>query len=208
MTVSTGFLIYAALYRLTVLAVGALSIWLGFRLFNKAGSKAYDSTGSASAEGSGFKLTLTSILPGTYFALFGTVIISTMLWKGEPQLDQKNATETTDKGEVRSASILTRDSEASLDGKADADRAWDKLNPNITLKEAAVPLSTIAKSWQQEGKRIGEAVALANLAVQYGKDEDKVKYLDLLAELLRANGNEEKAAEAEQAAAALRRQGQ
>jgi hypothetical protein len=34
MTVSAGFLIYAALYRLTVLAVGALSIWLGFRLFS------------------------------------------------------------------------------------------------------------------------------------------------------------------------------
>lgn len=45
---SAGFLIYAALYRLTVLAVGALSIWLGFRLFSTAGSKKAE--GSASAE--------------------------------------------------------------------------------------------------------------------------------------------------------------
>jgi hypothetical protein len=207
MTVSAGFLIYAALYRLTVLAVGALAIWLGFRLFNKAGSKAYDCTGSASAEGRSFKLTLTSILPGTYFALFGTVIISVMLWKGEPQLDQKTATETTDKGQLRSASILTRDSEANLDGTTDADRAWDKLNSNVTLGEAAVPLSTIAKSWQRQN-RIGEATALANLAAQYGKDEDRVKHLALLAELLRANGDEEGAAKMEEAAAALRRQEQ
>jgi hypothetical protein len=64
MTVSAGFLFYVALYRLTVLAVGALSIWLGFRLFNKVGSKTDDSAGSVSAEGNGFKLNLTSILPG------------------------------------------------------------------------------------------------------------------------------------------------
>uniref|UniRef100_UPI004056FF68 hypothetical protein n=1 Tax=Candidatus Electronema sp. TaxID=2698783 RepID=UPI004056FF68 len=69
MTASAGFLIYAALYRLTVLAVGALSIWLGFRLFSNAASKKAD--GAASAEGGGFKLALTSLLPGTYFALFG-----------------------------------------------------------------------------------------------------------------------------------------
>ncbi len=89
MTASAGFLIYAALYRLTVLAVGALSIWLGFRLFSTAGSKKAD--GSASAEAGGVKLTFTNLLPGTYFALFGTALISVMLWKhGPPQLEQKS----------------------------------------------------------------------------------------------------------------------
>ncbi|MCI5190341.1 MAG: hypothetical protein D3905_11240 [Candidatus Electrothrix sp. AS4_5] len=116
MTVSAGFLIYAALYRLTVLAVGALAIWLGFRLFNKAESKAYDSTGSASAEGGGFKLRLTSILPGTYFALFGTVIISTMLWKGEPQLSEKQLAEQPGKTTVSSERLMREDCRINPEG--------------------------------------------------------------------------------------------
>jgi hypothetical protein len=206
MTASAGFLIYAALYRLTVLAVGALAIWLGFRLFNNAGSSADDSAGSVSAEGNGFKLALTSILPGTYFALFGTVIISIMLWRGEPQLDQKNVVESGEKGiRVEQTSSSRVDSNINLNG---IDQEWKKLDkPGLTLADAADPLSNIARIWQKEN-RIGEAAALARLAALYGKEEGKAEHLALLAELLRANGDEEEAAKTEQAAAALRRQGQ
>lgn len=164
MTISTGFLLYAALYRLTVLAVGALSIWLGFRLFSNAGSKKAD--GSASAEGGGFKLTLTSLLPGTYFALFGTVLISVMLWKhGPPQLEQKNVIEKTDKGEVRSESNLMRREEFNLDGPAAS-----REKSGITDAEAAEMMEAIAK-------------------------------------LLRKNDNEDGAAQIEQTAESLRRNG-
>ena len=201
---STVFLIYAALYRLTILAVGALSIWLGFRLFSTAGSKKAD--GSASAEGGGFKLTLTSLLPGTYFALFGTAIISVMLWKyGPPQLDQKNVVESGEKGiRVEQTSSSRVDSNINLNG---IDQEWKKLDkPGLTLADAADPLSNIARIWQKEN-RIGEAVAMAKLAALYGKKESKAEHLQLLAELLRANGDEEEAVQAEQAAASLRRQG-
>ena len=210
---SAGFLLYATLYRLTVLAIGALSIWLGFRLFNNAGSRKQASAGSASVEGNGFKLTLTSLLPGTYFALFGTVIISIMLWKGEPpKFDQEaKVTETTEytQGQIQRHTVVKqetqsyRSSGANLDSKADADRAWDKLNPNVTLGEAAEPLSAIAKSWQQEGKRIGEAVAMARLAANYGKKEEQADYFALLSELLLANGDEGKAVDALKRAAKL-----
>ncbi len=205
MTVSAGFLIYAALYRLTVLAVGALSIWLGFRLFNNAGSSA----GSASAEGNGFKLALTSILPGTYFALFGTVIIGIMLWKGEPQLDHQHRAEAADGVQLRSEKVLIRHDEAKLDGVSGIDQEWKKLDkPGLTLADAADPLSNIARIWQKEN-RIGEAVAMAKLAALYGSiHEDRVEHLALLAELLRANGDEVEAAKTEQAVEAMRRQGQ
>ncbi|MCI5227854.1 MAG: hypothetical protein D3918_14640 [Candidatus Electrothrix sp. AX2] len=203
MTVSAGFLIYAALYRLTVLAAGALAIWLGFRLFNKAESKAYDSTGSASAEGGGFKLRLTSILPGTYFALFGTVIISTMLWKGEPQLSEKQLAEQPGKTTVSSERLMREDCRINPDGIRSE---WETLGkPGLTLTEAAGPLHRIA-CYYWDKNRIGEAIALASLAAQYGRKEDQAEYLDLLAKLLRANGNEEDAVKTEQAAADLRGQ--
>ncbi|CAK8717870.1 Tetratricopeptide repeat-containing protein [Candidatus Electronema halotolerans] len=206
MTVSAGFLIYVALYRLTVLAVGALSIWLGFRLFNNAGSRADDSVGSASAEGNGFKLALTSILPGTYFALFGTVIISIMLWKGEPpQLSEKQVIEQPGKATVSSERLMREDCRVNPDGIA---QEWETLGKSgLTLTEAAGPLHKIACYYWSKN-RIGEAVAMAKLAALYGKDEDKADHLALLAELLRANGDEEGAAKTEQAVEALRRQGQ
>jgi len=94
MTVTTGFLIYATLFRLAVLAVGALAVWLGYRLFidasprrgGKRGKAAETAAVAAAAEGGGFKLSLTNFWPGAYFALFGTVIIAMMLWQGSPRL--------------------------------------------------------------------------------------------------------------------------
>ena len=206
MTASAGFLIYAALYRLTVLAVGALSIWLGFRLFSNASKNNGAADGSASAEGGGFKLALTSLLPGTYFALFGTVIISIMLWRGEPQLDQKNVVASGEKGiRVEQTSSSRFDCNINLDDMA---QEWETLGTSgLTLAEAAGPLHKIACYYGKEN-RIGEAAALARLAALYGKEEGKAEHLALLAELLRANGDEEEAAKTEQAAAALRRQGQ
>ncbi|XCN74949.1 MAG: hypothetical protein Q3M24_09475 [Candidatus Electrothrix aestuarii] len=207
MAVSTGFLIYTTLYRLSILAVGALTIWLGFRLFNKTESKAYDDTGSVSAEGKGFKLALTSILPGTYFALFGTVIISTMLWKGEPpQLSEKQVVEQPGKATVSSERLMRKpDCRVNLDGMSDE---WETLGrPGLPLTEAAGPLHRIACSYWHKN-RIGEAVSMAKLAALYGKEEDKTEHLALLAELLRANGDEEEAAKTERAIEALRRRGQ
>jgi hypothetical protein len=195
---STGFLIYAALYRLTVLAVGALSIWLGFRLFSNASKNngAADGSGSASAEGGGFKLAFTNLLPGTYFALFGTVIIGMMLWKGEPQFLQQELKELTDKG---SRTVTTTAMRGSMELE------WKKLDkPGITLAEAAGTMGTLAKVLRQEN-RIGEAISLAKLAALYDKDENKASHLKLLAELLRANGNDEEAVRAEQAAEAARK---
>ncbi len=199
MDTSTGFLIYAALYRLTVLAVGTLSIWLGFRLFSTAGSKGKtaDGSGSASAEAGGVKLTFTNLLPGTYFALFGTVIISIMLWKGEPQFLQQELKELTAQGSKTTATTAMR-------GRIKAE--WGKLDkPGITLTEAAAPLESIAKLLRQEN-RTGEAVAMAKLAALYGGEEGRAERLDVLAELLRTNGDEQEAVKTEQTADSLRRQ--
>ncbi|MGR0481859.1 MAG: hypothetical protein ACTFAL_10790 [Candidatus Electronema sp. V4] len=153
MTASAGFLLYAALYRLTVLAVGALAIWLGFRLFSNASKNNGTADGSASAEGGGFKLAFTNLLPGTYFALFGTVIISVMLWKGEPpQLEQKSVTEKTDKGEVQFRSQLTRQDEFNLDGPAASEE-----KSGITPTEAAEMMDAIAKLLRKNGNEAGAA---------------------------------------------------
>jgi hypothetical protein len=217
MTISTGFLLYVVLYRLTVLAVGALSIYLGFRLFIQSGGDRNRATDTASAdiEAGGLKLSLTNFWPGTYFALFGTVLIGLMLWQGTPQLTLKDIRETTETGtkttntvEMRSGTDIDLDGASSPAGpkeQAAADREWAKMDKlGLRLSEAAEPLSNIARIWQSEG-RIGEAVAMGRLAYLYGPEIDKAAHLALFAELLEKNGNEQEATEARAALAEMQK---
>lgn len=90
-------------------------------------------------------------MPGTYFALFGTVIISVMLWKGEPQLEQKSVAEITDKGQVRSEDKLMRYNESNLDGTAASGQEGEKSG--ITGAEAAELMETIAKLLRKNGNK-------------------------------------------------------
>jgi hypothetical protein len=97
MSGSTEFL----LYRLSVLAIGALSIYLGFRLFNRPAELARSGLGTASAEVESklFTLRLSDFWPGAYFALFGTILIGIMLWQGPPEMKTEEVHEKTAEGE-------------------------------------------------------------------------------------------------------------
>ena len=206
MTISTEFLIYVALYRLTVLTVGALSIYLGFRLFTRTGENQQDQAGAAISEDKAWKVrfSLTYFWPGTFLALFGTGLIGVMLWQGAPQLTLEDIRESA----VQDA-LVKKDAEAQgnyiLDlGLCSAhplppemqerlSREWENLKqPGLTLEEASVHLGRIARIRQQQG-RLGEALAMAQLAYQYGPESRKAANLALYAELLEANGSMQEA---------------
>lgn len=204
MSGSTEFLLYVTVYRLSVLAIGALSIYLGFRLFSRPPGQT-NSAGEASSAGvqaGEFKLRVTNFLPGIYFALFGTVLIGIMLWRGEPQLLRKEFVETKarngDESTLRKEELY-RLPNVNLDATPaaiDLGRELEKLHQSgMTLSDAAPSLSSIARIFQRQN-RIGEAVAMARLAYLYGPEIDKAAHLSLFAELLDANGNRQEAADA------------
>jgi len=184
MTITTGFLLYVTLFRLTVLAVGALMVYLGFRLFIESSKENNEQPkSSASAEGGGFKVTLTNFWPGTYFALFGTVVIGIMLWQGTPELIMKELKDVTDDGNGSGREIIKETLIRNSNSDTDIDQQWDKLSaPGLTLPDMAQPLSNIARIWQQQQGRAGEALAMARLAVK--GEQDNPAYLALYAELL------------------------
>ncbi|MCI5164205.1 MAG: hypothetical protein D3917_19770 [Candidatus Electrothrix sp. AX5] len=205
-------MLYVTVYRLSVLAIGALSIYLGFRLFSRLPGQADSAeiASSAGVQAGEFKLRVTNFLPGIYFALFGTVLIGIMLWQGPPQLKTEDVHEKTAFGEkTTSRAAVRRDDNIHLDGalrqersdlraesKVSLDQEWKMLDkPGMIEAEAAVPLANIAREWNKEG-RIGEAVAMARLAYLYGPEIDKAAHLSLFAELLDANGNRQEAADA------------
>ena len=65
-------------YRMTVLLVGSVFGYMGYRLFLVAGAR---SVASLSAGSGPMSLSLTNAAPGTFFALFGTAMIIVGLWK-------------------------------------------------------------------------------------------------------------------------------
>jgi hypothetical protein len=198
MNAYANFLLYAGLYRLAVLAIGALSICLGFRLFTLSSVRRNNADGPSASiilKFKGVEINATNILPGIYFALFGTIIIFIMVWQGPPQFNMNgiglNGTVNTN------ARIAMRGGQSG----AAIDSEWEKITKsNLILPEAAEPLSNIARIWDQQN-RPGEAVAMARLAAKYGADKDKAAYFALFAELLLKNGDQQKALEAMQFAA-------
>jgi tetratricopeptide (TPR) repeat protein len=197
MSISTGFLIYTTLFRLTIIAVGAVSIYLGYRLFVK--DPIGQGKSSTIAEAGGFKLTLKNFWPGAYFALFGTVIIGIMLWQGNPQLIMREFTEAKD-ADVKGQTTVARHTEIrGSETDQDIKQYWNLLgDANSSLGQAVKPLAGIAKVWQAE-QRTGEALAFARLAARI--DPTNAENMALLAELFMANGESDKALQAMQTAA-------
>jgi hypothetical protein len=180
--------------------------WVRWRSGSATGCSIQDPIGgggkgdetSASAEGGGFKVTLTNFWPGAYFALFGTVIIGIMLWQGSPELIMKELTDAN-KGSKGTGVVRTTELRGS-GSDTDIDQQWDKLSePGLTMPAAAEPLSNIARIWREQG-RTGEALAMARLSAVLG-ERDKAAHLDLFAGLLEETGDGEKALKAMQAAA-------
>ena len=66
-------------YRIAVLAVGALLVYLGYRLFVLG---VYEKAGDLKASWGEKHLVLKQAAPGTFFALFGAAVISIAVWKG------------------------------------------------------------------------------------------------------------------------------
>ena len=89
MDLSAGFLVYAAVFRLSVIAAGVVAIVLGYLLFVRGA--VVRSRTEAGLEIAEFKLKLKNAAPGTCFAAFGVVIIVAMLMDGNPSLTLETA---------------------------------------------------------------------------------------------------------------------
>ncbi|CAK8724426.1 hypothetical protein KKHLCK_14130 [Candidatus Electrothrix laxa] len=203
-----GFYIYALTFRLAIIAAGIVSIVLGYKLF--VIGVMGEGRANVNAQAGPVKLTLDNAGPGLVFALFGAFIITVMLIQGNPEyLKEEYQNQTSDRPakaetvtgkqsnvsqpKTREPVSIIRTRSGSDNEDASTDQEWDKLDkPNITLSEAAEPLSNIARIWQQE-KRTGEAVAMARLAARYSTEEDKLNHLALLGETLFENGDEQEA---------------
>lgn len=198
MAESVAFVIYAGLFRLAIVAVGALSIWLGYRLFatlaaasSGSGARSGGDTEAAARFGE-LQFGIKRAAPGTCFALFGAALIAVMLAQGLPEFRQEAGGSVSGpartlamKGQVPSASP---DFDAALQEAdtlmAAGDRAAATQVYARALTDPEVPLGAAARALNQLGwlahldGRHERAATLAELAV--GLAPDNPDYLDTL----------------------------
>ena len=221
METATGFLIYAALYRLAMIAAGVVSIVLGYRLFVR-GVMPEGGT-DVNGQAAGIKLSVKNAAPGTCFALFGVVIIAVMAVDGRPLLEMKrfeaasNLADLGGSGEsvlIRGDPIRVNEDLAAFrvqmelgderrkqgDGTA-AIAAYAKAltHPGVTLGDAVYPMSRIAGLYLGQD-RVDEALPLARVA--FGADPKNPEILNTLARVLLRRGNGGDALKAARAAVA------
>ena len=215
MDIKIAFIIYLILYRMAIIAVGALSITQGYRLFSRVvGGQSKGAAESAPTPESvteskiklpGMEFNLKSTFPGFFFAFFGVVVISVMIVKGGPELTMK----TLEKGnaitmrgetdpfisEVKKAHQFSNNKEyeeASKQYRKALDIASDAMNGLAWVY------------FKENDANLEDALVLSEMAVKYSQiDTQSANHLDTLADVLYKKGEFKKALAAIEQAAAM-----
>ena len=167
MSLFSAFFLYAIVFRLAVIAAGTVSIVLGYRLFTRGiqtgPANSADATFNAKVAGQEFALK--NAAPGTFFALFGVIIISIMVIQGLPRLTLKPLTDAQRAGNSAQPGELTLRSGAppasnKFDNAVQKGLEYDRQNDTANavtsyeeaMTEAAAPMNQLAWDYLQQGK--------------------------------------------------------
>ncbi|CAK8723642.1 hypothetical protein GCAAIG_13495 [Candidatus Electronema halotolerans] len=167
-------IIYLLIFRLAVLVLGGLSIFYGYRLFLSNGQQAgqtADQGGELHGKINSSELTIKSTAPGIFFSAFGAAIVIAVLAGSQPDVTYNEKQHSPQTGEtVQESSISLRSLPPSSAVSADAGTA---------------SYSRVVRDLPQAIDELKTAVSLA---------PDNPDYRDLLARLLFAWGEPDKAA--------------
>lgn len=202
----TAFLLYAAVFRVSVIAAGITCVVLGYRLFTHglaAGSGPRNQSEIAATLGDA-ALTLRNVAPGTAFATFGAALIIAMMVQGIPRLDQSR---TSGAGDMRSDDrlVLRGDDPLALAERGRAAESAKDIDGAVVAYQQALtalsaPMNNLAWLFNQRGES-EKALALARVAVQL--QPDNAAYLDTLATILLHGGQRQEALKVMREAARL-----
>ncbi|MDM8541872.1 hypothetical protein QUF90_12360 [Desulfococcaceae bacterium HSG9] len=215
MDIQIAFIIYLILYRMAIIAVGALSITQGYRLFSRVvGSQSKDATESSSKSDSpteakiklsGMEFNFKSASPGLFFTFFGVVVILVMIVTGGPELTMK----TLEKGNAMTMRGETDPFTAELKAARQhvSSKEFDEAARQYrkALKIASEAMNELAWVYlQKDDANLEDALALSEMAVKYSQiDTQSANHLDTLADILYKKGEFKKALDAIEKAAAL-----
>jgi len=210
---SIGFLIYLTTFRLAIIVTGALSIYLGYKLFVLGILP--EGNSETGLEAGNLKLNLKNAAPGTLFALFGVFLVGVMLLQGNPELILKEVERVNAlSGESSHEIVANYKGPDQIDKRLSDERGYlrlideaRKLNHDgnsdkaiqtyskalklsaVSLAFAPLALDDIANIYLSRN-RVEEALPLARIAVDIDGQNSEV-YLHTLASVLLRTGKPE-----------------
>jgi tetratricopeptide (TPR) repeat protein len=187
---SSAHIIYAALFRLSVIAAGFGCVVMGYRLF-VLGVMPREGSGIDSEFGQ-LRLSLKNAAPGTCFAALGVIMIIAMVVQGNPE---KKIIEAPANGGQRRVQIYRSDGEDTAaamsggqrlkaaerrDGAREAPAESESVkNGQRPLDSAAAPLGHIAADALANGRKL-EAAGSLNAAIRAYAEPLKIGVLPLI----------------------------
>lgn len=174
-------IVYLLVFRLAVLVLGGLCIFCGYRLFlvrwqRKDGAD--DQGGELSGKIGSSELTIKSAAPGIFFSAFGAVIVIAVLAGNQPDVkydEQRSSPQADSQGKGTAQAVATA-------------RGVYLRDP----PRSSVPQDAGAASYSRIVRDLPEAIEQLKTAVNLVPDNPD--YHDLLARLLFAWGEADKAA--------------
>ena len=224
----TGFIIYALLFRLFIIAAGVVAIVLGYKLFVQG---IVDNEKSCvRAQACSIGLTLYNAAPGSVFALFGAFVIIVMLIQGNPELlveevgkgsassyepsgmriqlkggqgdEEGNETHISETNNSFQQVFNRGKQQHRFKNSAEAENLYYQALSisQVSLYQAAKVFNELAWMYRGQG-RIDEAIAMARVATS--SDDMNPAYFDTLALALLDKGEPELALKAAEASVAI-----
>ena len=152
------FLIYAAIFRISIILAGIVAIVLGYKLFCKGIWPKKDERNTSAKIATGpFKFNVKNGAPGIFFAMFGAIIICAMLVNGIPVSiveisdTQKKITTRGDVDMLKEQMTVKELNEQGVkfEQEGDIQKAFEYYS--MAVSTASLPINNLAWICQKQG---------------------------------------------------------
>jgi tetratricopeptide (TPR) repeat protein len=187
------FIVYLITFRLAIIAAGVVSIILGYRLFTHGISAADQGSAMSTSVGT-MKLELKNAAPGTFFAVFGVVIISVMLVSSPPEFESQQSPSGNSQMSLMQPEKI-ENATRTLKMRADDNEVTALLDEGINYAKESNSYDAIKKYQQaldvaQEKYRLSELFAeLSFMFYVTDQQPEKALHLSQMAVLLNPTEN-------------------
>jgi hypothetical protein len=161
---------YLIIFRVAIILVGGVSIVLGYKLFVKGILLSGNDNPATSIEAKlgGYEISMKNAAPGTFFALFGSIVIGAMILSSPPEVKMEQRSSlpiNSQQGESSTANIAT-DTISTLSARGgntdtsnpEADalhrEAWDHLNKALKAAKRAVELERTSERTSENNSEL------------------------------------------------------
>jgi hypothetical protein len=150
---------YLIIFRVAIILVGGVSIVLGYKLFVKGILLSGNDNPATSIEAKlgGYEISMKNAAPGTFFALFGSIVIGAMILSSPPEVKMEQRSSlpiNSQQGESSTANIATNTDTSNPEADALHREAWDHLNKALKAAKRAVELERTSERTSENNSEL------------------------------------------------------